>query len=144
MPPRLGSNDASIHEMSRVIGSLERAVDQLNQTVTTLTETWAKQDEMATNGRRELYGKVDSLREDVRNVSTDLKIMRKDVDNMNTEISSIRDTVDDFKETRAEARGAGKLMAFLSSKVTWVIGLIATVVGSLIVYKIKQGGADAP
>lgn len=135
--------DDSLDEMSMIVGALREAVTKLDETVTTWTEKWERQDELATQGRRELYGKVDNLRDEVHGLSTDLRIMRRDVDSMNSEVGSLKSTIEEFKETRAEARGAGKLWQFMSSKITWVCSLIATVIGSLIVYKIKQGG-DTP
>lgn len=51
--------------MSNDMNEINRAIGALQSSVETLTRTWSEQDRKATEGRRELYRKVDELKSEV-------------------------------------------------------------------------------
>lgn len=82
------SDEHQIHQLSRVVGGLEQAVR-------TLTETWARQDEKASEGRRELFTAVTGLRVDVTKLQRDV-----------APIAKLDERIDKLEAARNRAIGA--------------------------------------
>lgn len=96
-----------MHEISRLIGSLQSSVE-------TLTRQWGEQDRKATEGRRELYRKFEEIKSEVTQLAGRLT-------NMAEEIGRMRPSVQTFDKMRQQGIGSKKTLALM-----WVgfIGLI--------------------
>lgn len=99
----------SVHEMSRAIGKLEAIVKAL-------TETWQRQDDEATEGRRVLHNKMDELRQQQAVLTTKLEQQTK-------QLSEIEPAIKRFEAQRQRQEGAASLF-----KVLW-LGVVAFATG---------------
>ena len=106
------STPQELHEMSRVVGGLQNAVE-------TMTTMWATQDAAATQGRRVLHDKLEAIREEMMaKVST----LTYRVDSMGVQINLIEPSVKAFNDETLRQEGAKRLGK-------WVIGGMTTVAG---------------
>lgn len=85
----------SVHEMSRAVGALEA-------TVKTLTETWARQDEEATEGRRRLHEKLDELKRQQQALTAT-------VEQQTRELAEVKPAIKRFETQRQRQEGAQSL-----------------------------------
>lgn len=99
----------SIHDMSRAIGSLEAIVKAL-------TETWQRQDDEATEGRRVLHSKMDELKQQQAVLTTK-------VQQQTEKLAEIEPAIKRFEAERQRQEGAASLF-----KVLWM-GLVAFATG---------------
>lgn len=107
-----------IHEMSRAVGGLEA-------TVKNLTDTWQRQDEEATEGRRRLHAKFDTLMTTVQGLSFR-------VDGLTTELAHIKPAVIVSDQERHQAIGSKKTIAMIWSGIIAFIGGTAAIIVELI------------
>lgn len=105
---------AALRQMAEKIGDL-------TGTVRGLVDTWTRQEESASQGRRDLHAKVDAVNTKVTEVGATLAGVIKDVAEMKPDVTK-------FREMRTEARGAGKLgkamwglAVFLSCGFGWIL-----------------------
>jgi hypothetical protein len=89
------ATEAALREMSRTIGGLE-------STVKTLVSTWQSQEAGASQGRRDLHHKFDSLADRVAGIASKLDTAIKD-------IVDIKPAVAAFEDAKSQAIGAQKL-----------------------------------
>ena len=94
--------EAALREMSRSIGGLE-------STVKSLVTTWQAQEANASQGRRDLHQKFDSISEKVTGLSATVAAAVKD-------ITDIKPSVQAFNDAKQQAKGAQML-----GKVIWSI-----------------------
>lgn len=71
-----------INETSRALGVLQASFDGLQRTVHALAETWQRQDDAATAGRRRLYEEVGKLRTDITSLQGDVVAVNRKVDEL--------------------------------------------------------------
>ncbi len=103
------SQDGEMHAMSRAIGDLEA-------TVRSLTDTWSQQDQHATEGRRLLHAKVDTLTSTIQTTNARL-------DTLTGRFAEIEPAVRRFEVARQRAEGARSL-----AKLLWA-GFVAFAAG---------------
>lgn len=89
----------SMHEASRAIGSLEAAV-------TILTETWARQDREANDGRRRLHDKIDALQ-------SQQEALQKTVERQTAEIAELKPAIKRFEEQRHRHEGQKSMIKLI-------------------------------
>lgn len=110
-----GMADGAIHQVSAEIGGLKAAVEMM-------TTTWQAQEKSATDGRRALHDKFESLSKDVIRLTAE-------VENVSKELAVIKPSIDAFKTARDRQDGAQRM-----GKMIWVAFVgIAGAVGGLIV-----------
>jgi chromosome segregation ATPase len=93
-----------------------RSIASLEATVKHLTETWARQDQEATEGRRRLHEKIDELKSQQEGLENTVKQQTK-------ELAEIKPAIKRFEEQRQRQEGARSLF-----KVLWV-GVVAFATG---------------
>lgn len=108
------TDDGAVHEMSRAIGSLEASVIELNR-------KWDERERSASEGRRVLHAKFDSLKDEV----TELTVK---VGGVETSLAAIEPEMKTFQEARLQAIGAQKLGKWI----WWVLMGIAGAAGGVI------------
>jgi septal ring factor EnvC (AmiA/AmiB activator) len=89
----------SMHEVSRVIGDLEA-------TVRSFKETWATQDREATDGRRRLHDKIDSLK-------SQQEALASTVSQQTKKFAEIEPAIKRFEIQRRRQEGARSLAKLL-------------------------------
>lgn len=99
----------SVHEMSRALGKVEAVVNAL-------TETWQRQDDEATEGRRVLHQKMDEVREQQAVLTTK-------VQQQTEKLAEIEPAIKRFEAQRQRQEGAASLF-----KVLW-LGVVAFATG---------------
>lgn len=114
------ATEAALREMSRSIGGLE-------STVKTLVSTWQAQEVNASQGRRDLHHKFDTLQVDVHNLGSQVAAAL-------TDITEIKPSVKAFENAREQAKGAQKLGKFVwgalfggGALIGWVIANWVTI-----------------
>ena len=103
-----------LHEMNGKIGGLE-------STVKHLTDTWQRQDEEATAGRRRLHEKFDDLIASVAGLTFR-------VDQLTNEVSTIKPTVVTFNNDRHQAIGSKKTIALIWSLIVSAISGLTVII----------------
>jgi vacuolar-type H+-ATPase subunit I/STV1 len=98
-----------VHEMSRAIGKLEAIVKAL-------TDTWQRQDDEATEGRRVLHSKMDEL-------SRQQAALSVKVEQQTKQLAEIEPAIKRFEEQRQRQEGAASLF-----KILWM-GVVAFATG---------------
>lgn len=108
------ATEAALREMSRIIGGLESSVK-------TMVSTWQSQEASASQGRRDLHTKFDTLADKVSGLSSKVDAMGKD-------LTEIKPSVDAFKNAKEQAIGAQKLgkwiwaaLPFAGGGIGWMI-----------------------
>lgn len=99
------SGDGSLHQISVAIGRLEATVDMLALTV-------SENQEATTAEHRKVHEIVDATAGAVRGLTETVKEMKE--------------LTDDYREKRAEGRGAAKLLQVLIATVGGIAGSAAT------------------
>lgn len=99
----------SIHEISRLIGSLESEVR-------TLRQTWQHQDREASEGRKRLHDKVDDLK-------MQQGVLANKVEQQTKELAEVKPAIKRFETERQRREGANSLL-----KLLWV-GVVAFATG---------------
>jgi outer membrane murein-binding lipoprotein Lpp len=119
--------DGAIHQMSAAIGGLQADVRSLKDSIENLNKIWGQREEAATNGRRAVHEKVDTL-------SKEVTLLSAEVENVSKDLVEIKPAIDAFKTARDRQDGAQKL-----GKRIWVafIGL-AGIAGGAIVEMLHQ------
>jgi outer membrane murein-binding lipoprotein Lpp len=104
------STDTALREMSRSIGGLE-------STVKLMVSTWQQQEASASQGRRDLHSKFDTLAEKVSGLGSKVDTAVKD-------INEIKPSVQAFETAKEQARGAQKLGKWIWAVLTLSGGAI--------------------
>jgi chromosome segregation ATPase len=110
-----------------------KAIASLESTVKHLTETWQRQDQEATEGRRRLHDKIDELK-------SQQKTLEETVKKQTEELSEIKPAIKRFEAQRQRQEGAASLF-----KVMWLaVVAFATGLGyaghELLQYFFPRGG----
>ena len=87
-------------------GHVREELGALRQAVDNLTTTWREQDRQATEGRRELHRKFDTLKDEMRAISGKLEMLARDV-------LKLEPVVQRFEIARHRSAGA-----------RWVLGIV--------------------
>lgn len=108
------ATEAALREMSRSMGGLE-------STVKSLVSTWQSQEAAASQGRRDLHQKFETMRDDVHKLSARVETALKD-------IADLKPSVEAFENAKAQAIGAQKLgkwiwaaLPFAGGGIGWAI-----------------------
>src|SRR4051812_43413979 len=114
------TTEAALRDMSRSIGGLE-------STVKTLVSTWQSQEAAASQGRRDLHQKVETMRDDVQKLGARVEVALKD-------IADIKPSVEAFENAKLQVRGAQTLgkfiwggLAFAGGGIGWMLANWITV-----------------
>jgi uncharacterized protein YlxW (UPF0749 family) len=99
----------SVHDMSRALGKVEAIV-------AALTETWQRQDDEATEGRRLLHAKMDELKQQQAVLATK-------VEQQTQKLAEVEPAIRRFEAERQRQEGAASLF-----KVLW-LGVVAFATG---------------
>lgn len=99
----------SVHDMSRALGKVEAIVSAL-------TETWQRQDDEATEGRRLLHNKMDELKQQQA-------ILTTKVQQQTEKLAEIEPAIKRFEAQRQRSEGARSM-----AKLLWG-GLLAFATG---------------
>lgn len=102
---------AEMHEVSRLIGSLQSSVE-------TLTRQWGEQDRKATEGRRELYHKFDEIKTEVTELSGRLGRMAE-------EVTAMKPSVQTFDQLHQQGIGSKKTLALVWAALIGLIGAVS-------------------
>ncbi len=105
-----GDNEAALREMSRSIGGLE-------STVKNLMTMWQQQEQSASQGRRDLHQKFDTVVKDVAGLTVQVQEAVKD-------LVEIKPAVKAFENAREQARGAQKVGKWIWAVLTLSGGAI--------------------
>lgn len=97
----------NIHELSRIIGGLQNAVQNL-------TSQWAMQDHRANDSRTQLHGEVGELKDRVMQ-------MAAEVENLAVDVRDMQPAVRDWISTKAQGMGA----AAATSKIGHILWMAA-------------------
>lgn len=97
-----GNTEAALREMSHSIGGLE-------STVKNMMTMWQQQEQAASQGRRDLHQKFDSVGKDVAGLTAK-------VDRAVQDITDIKPAVKAFENAKEQAKGAQKL-----GKIVWAV-----------------------
>jgi chromosome segregation ATPase len=93
-----------------------RSIASMEATVKHLTDTWQRQDQEATEGRRRLHEKIDELKSQQQTLEETVKQQTK-------ELAEIKPAIKRFEEQRQRHEGAASLF-----KVMW-LGVVAFATG---------------
>lgn len=100
------TNPQGLHEMSRVIGGLQNAVENM-------TRIWQAQEISASEGRRLLHDKIEAVRDEVRDkletLRSDFSQLSAEVENVSNDLSEIKPAISEFKDQRQQQIGAKAL-----------------------------------
>lgn len=109
--------DGAIHQMSAAVGGLQSDVKGLKESIDNLNRVWGHREEVATDGRRVIHEKLDSLRTDVTRLSAE-------VENVSNDFVEIQPAINEFKNQRQQQIGARKLGGYLWSAMLVAAGLM--------------------
>jgi len=111
--------------MTGDMNDLYRRIGGLQSSVETLTKTWGEQDRQATEGRRELYRKVDELK-------TEVTKMTGRVDQLAEDVSEIKPAVKNFEATKNRGQGERNIIRIVWSILVAGVGALAYVINDWI------------
>lgn len=115
-------SDGAIHEMSRVVGSLQADVRSLKESIETLNKTWSERERGASKQRSFIHEKLDEVRVDVTRLTAEVLNLSKDV-------TIIKPAIEIFKSARERQLGAQRM-----GKLVWMafIGIAGAVGGAIV------------
>ena len=118
-----GNGDKSVE---RALGDLEGTVRAQTETIKNLIDRWARQDAAATEGRKRLYERFETLSNQVAGSSVTLAELKKDFDDLKEHVfERIMPTINAYNLAAAHRAGM-----WVMSKLFWAgILAICTVVG---------------
>lgn len=100
-------------------GKTLAAIQSLEKTVTLLINTWAEQDRNATDGRRDLYEKVNEMREDLVRISerilpiadlrSEIKVMNDKIGPVISEVQRLTPIVNKLDKSYVQGSGVAGL-----------------------------------
>lgn len=104
--------------------STQRALGSLEASVRHLTETWARQEANASEGRRALHTKFDEFKD---RVVDELSIVTSRLNGIDTTLLEVKPAVKEFKSQRDQQRGAMKFGKWLWGMTIAVVSAAASV-----------------
>lgn len=109
-----------------IIHNLAVRVGQLEGTLKTFMETWARQDQLAHESRRVTYDRLELIGKQVERVATDVQNVQQDVAELKKEIDEqIMPTVDHIQGRRQYAAGAKSVWVMIGAGVVMVASALA-------------------
>jgi uncharacterized protein YoxC len=115
----------ALREMARTIGGLE-------STVKGMVQTWQSQEASASQGRRDLHQKVDSLRQEFHDHQTDLHDMGAQIAGALKDIAEMRPTIEQVRNAKEQAAGVVIAGRWFSRGAYWVVFVITLGAGWVI------------
>lgn len=107
-----------LNDINREIGGLRQAVD-------TLTKQWRQQEDIASEGRRQLYNKFDTLKDEVRT-------MESRVTQMGNEIKIIQPSIQAYNEKRLRDEGARQYGSVIWGAILTAAGLTGWAISTFV------------
>jgi hypothetical protein len=116
-------------ETARAIGSLEATVKHL-------TETWKRQDDEATEGRRRLYDKVDELKVEVSRLASHTEVdelktrvinLAGQVEGLEARVTAIEPRAEEWNNQQQQAIGSKKVMALVWAGMLTFTGAVTAI-----------------
>jgi hypothetical protein len=124
MPPR---GDASVHDMSLLVGQLVGELKGLKEVVEGLNRVWGEREAAATDGRRILHAKIETMAHDLQRVEAVVENVSRDISD------TIRPAVESFKTDRDREDGANEKATKISKTFYTVAGLVSGIGGAVLI-----------
>src|SRR5258707_14371999 len=104
MPRQRENNPAmnSVHEMSLLVGKLTGELKGVKESIDGLNRIWGEREHAATEGRRVLHEKFNTMQHDFQRIEAT-------VENVSRDVNLIKPAVDSFKTERNRHEGAKRL-----------------------------------
>ena len=119
----MSDHDFEIHN---ILANLAARVGQLEGTLKTFMETWARQDQLAHSSRQLTQDQLNLLGKQIERVATDVQSIQQDVAETKKEIDEqIMPTVDLIKFRKHYAAGAKSVWAMIGAGVVMLASALA-------------------
>lgn len=116
----------SEYEIHNILANLAARVGQLEGTLKTFMDTWARQDQLAHNSRQVTQDSLNLLGKQIERVATDVQNVQQDVAELKKEIDEqIMPTVDQVQGRRQYAAGAKSVWVMIGAGVMMVASALA-------------------
>jgi hypothetical protein len=120
MPPRKESDMSEI-AVHRELASLQTTVEHLNETLSSMTSQWARQEEIATAGRKALHEKFEAVRMEF---GVQISALSLRVDRIVDTMKDVEPAVKSFRDEKLRQEGAKKLGATLWAAMMAIAGVV--------------------
>ncbi len=103
------------YNLHNIMANLATRVGQMEGTIKTFMDNWARQDQLAHEGRRLLYDRVEMISKQVDRIATDVINVQQDVAEMKKEIEEeITPTIESVEKHKERAIGARGVWAMIA------------------------------
>lgn len=117
-----------IHDLTLELG-------QLKGTIKTFMETWARQDQLAHDGRRVVYDRLELLTAQVARVATDIQNVQQDLAELKKEIDEqVMPTIKGVQAREYRRAGAMGVWALIGAGVVAVASTLAYIADRIATY----------
>lgn len=114
------------YDPHNLIHNLAVRVGQLEGTLKTFMETWARQDQLAHESRRVTYDRLELIGKQVERVATDVQNVQQDVAELKKEIDEqVMPTVDHVQNKTHYAAGRKSVWAMIGAGVVMLASALA-------------------
>ena len=119
------------YQLQQILTNLAVRVGQMEGTLKTFMENWARQDQLANDGRRITYDKIDLLGKQIERVANDVEGLKEDLCKLEHKIDEeVAPVVKSFEVIRHQRIGAKGVWAMIAG------GLVAF--ASLVTYTVER------
>ena len=114
------------YDVNNILANLANRIGQLEGTLKTFMETWARQDDLAHKSRQVQYDRMELLGRQIERIATDVQNVQQDVAELKKEIDEqIMPTVDHVKVRKHYAAGAKSVWAMIGAGVVMLASALA-------------------
>jgi hypothetical protein len=114
------------YDLRNIVTNLAVRVGQLDGTLKTFMETWARQDQLAHESRRVTYDRLELVGQQVTRVATDVLNVQQDVAELKKEVDDkIMPTIESVEDRRQQRIGAKSVWALVGAAVMTVASALA-------------------
>lgn len=129
------SVDGSEYSLHNIMSNLAMRVGAMEGTVKTFMDNWARQDQLAHEGRRLLYERVDLISRQVERIATDVENIQQDVAEMKKEIEEdINPTIEMVEKAKERKLGAKGVWAMVGAAIMTVASALAYIADKIAAY----------
>ena len=127
--------DMAQYDIPNLLTNLAMRVGQMEGTMKTFMDNWARQDQLAHDSRRVVYDRLELIGKQVERVATDVVNIQQDVAELKKEIDEqVMPTIESVEARKHRVAGAKGVWAMIGAGVVMVASALAYLADKLSAY----------
>jgi hypothetical protein len=143
MPPSMSSTPPSHPpdlmsdgwDLQNILANLAARVGQLEGSMKVFMDNWGRQDQLAHDGRRVMYDRLELLSNQINRIAVDVQNSQQDIAELRKEIEEqVMPTIDTVQNRRHQQAGAKSVWAMIGAGVVAFASALAYLADKLVQY----------